>query len=44
MILKKKLLEIAPKILKFAQPVWLKLDKYNNEKKKYYLKVHKAYY
>jgi len=32
--LKKKLLEIAPKILKFAQPVWLKLDKYNNEKKK----------
>ena len=33
-ILKKKLLEIAPKILKYAQPIWLKLDEYNNERKK----------
>ena len=32
--LKKKLLEIAPEILKFAQPVWLKLDQYNDERKK----------
>ena len=32
--LKKKLLKIAPKILKFAQPVWLKLDQFNNERKK----------
>ena len=32
--LKKELLEIAPKILKFAQPVWLKLDKFNNDRKK----------
>jgi adenylosuccinate synthase len=32
--LKKKLLEIAPEILKFAQPVWLKLDKFNSERKK----------
>ena len=32
--LKKKLLEIAPEILKFAQPVWLKLDEFKNNKKK----------
>ncbi len=32
--LKKKLLNIAPKILKFARPVWLKLDKYKSERKK----------
>ena len=32
--LKKKLLEIAPKILKYAQPVWLKLDQYKNDRKK----------
>ena len=32
--LKKKLLKIAPNILKFAQPVWLKLHEYKNERKK----------
>ena len=32
--LKKKLLKIAPKILKFAQPVWLKLDEFKRERKK----------
>ncbi|MDA8822771.1 adenylosuccinate synthase [Candidatus Pelagibacter bacterium] len=32
--LKKKLLKIAPEILKFAQPVWLKLNKFNNDGKK----------
>ena len=32
--LKKELLKIAPNILKYAQPVWSKLDKYNSEKKK----------
>ncbi len=32
--LKKELLKIAPELLKFAQPVWLKLSEYNNEKKK----------
>jgi adenylosuccinate synthase len=32
--LKKKLLKIAPEILKYAQPVWLKLDQFNNERKK----------
>jgi len=32
--LKKELLKIASEILKFAQPVWLKLDQFNNEKKK----------
>ena len=32
--LKKKLLKIAPEILKFAQPVWLKLGLYKKERKK----------
>ena len=32
--LKKKLLKIAPKILKFAQPVWIKLDEFIKERKK----------
>ncbi|MBD1164832.1 adenylosuccinate synthase [Pelagibacterales bacterium SAG-MED13] len=32
--LKKDLLEIAPKILKFSQPVWLKIDEYKKKKKK----------
>ena len=29
--LKKKLLKIAPEILKFAKPVWLKLDEFIKE-------------
>ena len=32
--LKKDLLKIAPEILKFSQPVWLKIDDYKKEKKK----------
>jgi adenylosuccinate synthase len=32
--LKKKLLKIAPEILKFAKPVWLKIDQFNNDRKK----------
>ena len=32
--LKKELLRIAPELLKFAQPVWLKLDQFNDERKK----------
>ena len=32
--LKEKLLKIAPKVLKFAQPVWLKLDEYKKKNKK----------
>ncbi len=32
--LKKELLKIAPEILKFSQPVWLKLDEYMKQKKK----------
>ena len=32
--LKKKLLKIAPEILKFTQPVWLKLDQFNINRKK----------
>ena len=32
--LKKELLEIAPEILKFSQPVWLKIDEFKKNKKK----------
>ncbi len=32
--LKKDLLKIAPEILKFSQPVWLKLDQFKKKKKK----------
>ncbi len=32
--LKKKLLKIAPKILNFAQPVWLRLDEFKKDRKK----------
>ncbi|MDC0855624.1 adenylosuccinate synthase [Candidatus Pelagibacter sp.] len=32
--LKKDLLKIAPEILKFSQPVWLKIDQYKKQKKK----------
>ena len=32
--LKKELLNIAPEILKFAQPVWLKLDEFTKDRKK----------
>ena len=33
-VLKKKLLDIAPKILKFAKPIWLELDNFKNSRKK----------
>ncbi len=32
--IKKKLLEIAPEILKFSKPVWKKIDEFKNKKKK----------
>ena len=32
--LKEELLSLAPKILKFAQPVWLKLDEFKKKRKK----------
>ena len=32
--LKKELLQIAPQILKFAQPVWLRIDEFKKKKKK----------
>ena len=32
--LKKELLKIAPEILKFSQPVWLKIDEFKKQKKK----------
>ena len=41
--LKKDLLKIAPEILKFSQPVWLKIDQYKRQKKRYYLKVLREY-
>ena len=31
--LKKDLLKIAPEILKFSQPVWLKIDEFKKKKK-----------
>ena len=31
--LKKDLLKIAPEILKFSQPVWLKIDQFKKQKK-----------
>ena len=42
--LKKELLKIAPKILKFSQPVWLKIDEFKKQKKKFYSKVLKEFY
>ena len=42
--LKSDLLKIAPEILKFSQPVWLKIDRFKKQKKKFYLKVHKEFY
>ena len=41
--LKKDLLKIAPEILKFSQPVWLKIDQFKRQKKKFYLKVLKVF-
>ena len=32
--IKKKLLKIAPEILKFAKPIWLKLDEFGKDRKK----------
>ncbi len=42
--LKKDLLNIAPEILKFSQPVWLKIDEFKRQKKKYYLKEPRVFY
>ncbi len=42
--LKKELLKIAPEILKFSQPVWLKVEEFKKKKRKYYLKVLKEFY
>ena len=40
----KKLLKIAPEILKFAKPIWLKLDEFIKDRKKYCLKEPKEYF
>ena len=42
--LKKELLKIAPEILKFAQPVWLKLDQFNQDRKKILFEGAKEYF
>tara|TARA_B100001564_G_scaffold273480_1_gene235203 strand:- start:171 stop:521 length:351 start_codon:yes stop_codon:yes gene_type:complete len=42
--LKKELLKIAPKILKFSKPVWLKIDEFKRQKKRYCSRVHKEFY
>jgi adenylosuccinate synthase len=42
--LKKDLLKLAPEILKFAQPIWLKIDEFRKKKRKYYLKALKGYF
>jgi len=41
--LKKDLLKIAPEILKFSHPVWLRIDQFKRQKKKFYLREHKEY-
>ena len=42
--LKSDLLKIAPKILEFSKPVWLRLINLKNKKKKFYSKEPKAFY
>jgi adenylosuccinate synthase len=42
--LKSDLLKIAPQILKFSQPVWLKIDEFKKQKRKFCSKVLKEYY
>ena len=42
--LKKDLLKIAPEILKFSQPVWIKIDQLKKQKKKSYLKELRGFY
>ena len=37
--LKEELLKIAPKILQFSQPVWLKIDQFKKQKKKILKKI-----
>ena len=41
--LKEELLKIAPEILKFSQPVWMKIDQFKKQKKKFYLKEHRVF-
>ncbi len=42
--LKKDLLAIAPQILKYSKPVWLKIDQFKKQKKKFCLRELKVYY
>ena len=42
--LKKDLLKIAPEILRFSQPVWLMIDLFKRQKKKFYLRGRKGFY
>ena len=41
--LKKDLLKIAPEILKFSKPVWLKIDEFKKKRKEYCLKELKVF-
>ena len=43
--LKKDLLKIAPKILKYSKPIWKKIEEFKKSKKKvHYLKVRREFY
>ena len=42
--LKSDLLKIAPEILQYSQPVWLKIDEFKKQKKKIFLKELKEFY
>ena len=41
--LKNDLLKIAPEILRYSQPVWIKIDEFKSEKKKFYWRGHKEF-
>ena len=41
--LKSDLLKIAPKILEFSQPVWLKIDQFKKQKKKNFIRRSSRY-
>ena len=42
--IKKKLMKIAPEILKYAKPIWLKLEEFKKDRKKFFLKELKEYF
>ena len=42
--IKKKLMKIAPEILKYAKPIWLKLEEFKKDRKKFFLKELKEFF